>query len=73
MSERCRNELGDTAAHIFEEIAANSKITTEELAHKIGKSTRTVERNIEKLKNSQYITRQGPNLGGYWEVQVNSE
>ncbi len=68
MSERCRNELGETAAAIFLEIIAMPTITIEELSLKVDKSTRTIERTIEKLKLANILVRKGPKLGGYWEV-----
>jgi ATP-dependent DNA helicase RecG len=68
MSERCRNEFGDTAAAVFIEIVTNPTITIEELSLKIDKSTRTIERTIEKLKLANILVRKGPKLGGYWEI-----
>jgi predicted HTH transcriptional regulator len=68
MSERCRNEFGDTAAGVFIEIVANPTITIEELSLKVDKSTRTIERTIEKLKLAKILVRKGPKLGGFWEI-----
>lgn len=68
MSERCRKEFGDTAAAVFIEIVANPTITIEELSLKVDKSTRTIERTIEKLKLANILVRKGPKLGGLWEI-----
>ncbi len=68
MSERCRNEFGENAAAIFLEIVALPTITIEELSLKVDKSTRTIERTIEKLKLSNILVRKGPKLGGFWEI-----
>jgi predicted HTH transcriptional regulator len=69
MSERCRNEFGETAAAVFLEIVAMPTITIEELSLKVDKSTRTIERTIEKLKQVNLLVRKGPKLGGFWEIQ----
>lgn len=68
MSERCRNEFGETVAVIFLEIVAMPTITIEELSLKVDKSTRTIERTIEKLKLANILVRKGPKLGGLWEI-----
>lgn len=68
MSERCRNEFGETATALFLEIVANPTITIEELSIRLDKSTRTIERTIEKLKVANILVRKGPKLGGFWEV-----
>ena len=68
MSERCRNEFGNTAASVFLEIVAMPTITIEELSLKVDKSTRTIERSIEKLKLAKILVRKGPKLGGFWEI-----
>ena len=70
MSERYRNEFGDTAAGVFLEIAASPTLTIEELSIKLDKSTRTIERTIEKLKLAKILDRKGPKLGGFWEIQL---
>lgn len=49
-------------------IKENKDITTEELAIKIGKSTRTIERQIKKLKDQKLIDRIGSDKGGYWNI-----
>ena len=68
MSERCRNDFGDTAAAVFIEIVTTPTITIEELSLKVDKSTRTIERTIEKLKLANILVRKGPKLGGFWEI-----
>jgi ATP-dependent DNA helicase RecG len=49
-------------------LKANSTITADELAELLGKSTRTVERQIKKLKDKGKIERVGPDKGGYWII-----
>lgn len=72
MSERCRKEFGVTSALVLIEIAKNQGITIEEIARKIDKSTRTIERTIEKLKQVKIIKRQGAKLGGFWEINFDN-
>ena len=49
-------------------INENKNITTEELANKIGISTRAIEKHLKKLKDDRLIIRVGPDKGGYWIV-----
>ena len=53
----------------FLEIVAMPTITIEELSIKVDKSTRTIERTIEKLKQVNLLVRKGPKLGGFWEIK----
>jgi biotin operon repressor len=38
--------------------------SAEQIAAEIGKSSRTVENHLQKLKEAGYIERKGPKLGG---------
>ena len=40
----------------------------EDLAEKTGKTTRTIQRALDKLSNEGKIKRIGSNKTGYWEV-----
>ena len=42
--------------------------TREEIASKIGKTVRTVQRSLDKLKEAKKIVRIGNKVSGYWEV-----
>jgi ATP-dependent DNA helicase RecG len=46
-----------------------SDITIEELAKKIGISTRAIEKHIQNLKTADKITRKGSDKLGVWEVR----
>ena len=54
---------------IIELVKENNKISIPELAHKIGLTTRAIEKQIAKLKIEGIIERIGPAKGGYWKVK----
>ena len=58
---------------ILELMKANRLITIAELAENLAMSTRTIEKQIAKLKEDHRIERVGPDKGGYWEVLDNPE
>ena len=55
----------DLDSWIENEIANNSKITTEELAQKSKKGIRTIKRHLAKLKHINYV---GSGYSGHWEI-----
>ena len=59
------------ADKIIELIADEPSITIPAMAEKIGVTTRTVEREIKKLREAGKITRTGGKRYGRWEVTVN--
>jgi predicted HTH transcriptional regulator len=36
--------------------------------HQVGKSTRAIELQLKKLKDSEVISRKGPDKGGEWII-----
>lgn len=68
-SERIRKEFGSEPAKAFEIICQHPESTAEQIAKKLGKTPRTIENYIAKLKKAGFIIRRGPKLGGYWEVK----
>jgi ATP-dependent DNA helicase RecG len=44
------------------------EITIPAVAEKLGRSERAIELQINKLKESQVMTRVGPAKGGHWQV-----
>jgi ATP-dependent DNA helicase RecG len=68
ISERIRNDFGSEIASVFELISINPAMTAVQIAEKIGKTSRTVEMYLAKLKDGGIIVRRGPKLGGYWEI-----
>lgn len=61
----------DIAPELFvllENIAANTHITTADLAKSLQVSRRTVQYRINMLKEKGLLQRIGPNKGGHWEI-----
>ena len=46
----------------------NPIITREELAQKVNKTERTIQRSLERLKDEGKIVRIGNKVSGYWEI-----
>ena len=50
-------------------ISKNNKITIQSLTEKLSADSRTIERNIAKLKQKGLLKRIGPAKGGHWQVK----
>lgn len=61
-------KLSKTDLSVFEELKRNPEQTRDEIAVKINKTVRTVQRSIDKLKQSGKIIRIGNKNYGYWEI-----
>lgn len=61
-------KLTKTDIAVFEELKKNPEQTREEIALKINKAVRTVQRSIDKLKQKGKIARIGNKNYGYWEI-----
>ncbi len=59
---------GKTSGKILELVKENKYISIPEMAKIIGVSERSIERNIENLKNDDLLKRVGPAKGGYWKA-----
>lgn len=59
------NELDFEVLHLLKE---NPVYTREEIAQKVGKTVRTVQRALDRLKENGKIVRIGNKVSGYWEV-----
>ena len=57
-----------TSEKILSMMKNNENITIAELTKAIGVSSRSIERNIDKLKQEGKINRIGADKGGYWQV-----
>ncbi len=68
--EKNKNFLEKTkyAKRIVEFIHENAKISSAELAFKIGVTDRTVRKELKALKEGRVIRRIGPDKGGRWEL-----
>ncbi len=56
----------DIESRIRFEIEKNNKITREELAQKLGVTTKTIQRKINKMSSIEYI---GSGYSGYWKIK----
>ncbi len=70
IAERLRNDCGTGPADVFAIICCHPEYTAEQIAVKMGKSPRSVENYLAKLKQAGFIVRKGPKLGGRWEVNL---
>ena len=61
-------KLTDTEQIIFNLIKNNEGISKTEMAIKIGKSEKTVQRIVSSLIKKQVIEREGSNKSGFWKV-----
>ena len=59
---------GKTAAAILQLLKEAPELTIPELAHRLGKSERAIERAVRKLRQSDRLVRIGPDKGGHWKV-----
>jgi Fic family protein len=57
-----------TTGKILALIRENPLVTIPELAHSIGVTERSIERNLKKLQDENRLSRIGPAKGGHWEV-----
>ena len=62
------SELSEEERVVLIAIKNNPKIIRDELANKINKTTRTIQRIVNRLVDAGYLTRIGKNRFGYWEV-----
>ena len=51
-------------------LTENPNLTAQELATKLSKTTRTIERNIKELREKGIITRLGSDKTGSWQINV---
>nr|WP_319573672.1 winged helix-turn-helix transcriptional regulator [uncultured Draconibacterium sp.] len=66
--EHVEQTSGKTSGKILELVKENKYISIPEMAKIIGVSERSIERNIENLKNDDLLKRVGPAKGGYWKA-----
>ena len=57
-----------TPGKILALIRDNPLLTIPELAHSIGVTERSIERNLKKLQDENCLSRIGPAKGGHWKV-----
>jgi predicted HTH transcriptional regulator len=62
--------LGKSALKILEMTYYNQHVTISEMATKIKRSERAVEKNIQNLKEKGFLVRMGSERAGLWKVVV---
>lgn len=60
--------LNETEMAVLALLRKDGKNTAETVARQIGKSSRTVQRVIDSLKDNELVIRRGNKKTGYWEV-----
>ena len=68
ISERIQEKFGNEVLKAFEVICDHPDFTAEQIANTLGKTSRTAENYITKMKKAGFIKRKGAKLGGYWEI-----
>ena len=63
-------ELTEVEQVIFNLIQNNDGISKAEMAIRIGKSEKTVQRLISSLTKKQVIEREGSNKSGSWKIKI---
>lgn len=63
-------KLSVTAKQIMAMMKVEPKVTTVELARRLGLSRDGVNYHIRVLKNKKLLRRNGPDKGGVWEPQI---
>ena len=63
-------KLNKTQIKIVELIRNNPSVTIEEMARFATVETRTIERNIKKLKEKEIIDRVGADKNGHWIAKI---
>ena len=61
--------INDTQNKILSVICQNNYITQKEIANKLNITLRTVERNINNLKQIGIIEKIGAKKNGYWKIK----
>lgn len=67
-SEKSTEKRIKSSEKVIGLIMENPSITAEQMAERIGITSRAVEKHIAKLKSKGLIRRVGPDKGGFWEV-----
>ncbi|MDR0910499.1 MAG: Fic family protein [Spirochaetaceae bacterium] len=58
---------------ILSNLKENPNLTIQELAIKVNKTTRTIERNIKELREKGIITRVGSDKTGHWQISEEAD
>lgn len=61
-------ELTDTQKRIVELLRSDKQLSAKKIAEQLGLGSRSIEKNIKKLKTLGFLVRHGSPKNGYWEV-----
>ena len=61
-------ELTDTQKRIVEFLRSDKQLSAKKIAEQLGLGSRSIEKNIKKLKTLGFLIRHGSPKNGYWEV-----
>ena len=64
--------VNSTQRKILELIEQNQNITQKEIVSKLKTTVRTIERNINVLKEKEILQRIGTDKVGYWKIRKNT-
>ena len=68
------DNVGDNRLQrVLELIIENNQISAKQISEILNVTSRTIERDIEKLKHQNKIKRIGSEKRGYWEVLKNGQ
>ena len=62
------NVVDNRLNKILNLIAENKQVSAAQIAKLLNTTSRTVQRDIEKLKKRNRLIRVGPEKGGHWEI-----
>ena len=61
-------KLSSVEINVLHILSTNTKLTYNTLAEALSSSSATAKRSLQNLKAYGYITRQGSNKAGYWQL-----
>ena len=73
VSEKSSERGSETKDMIFEIIASNPRVTAAEIAMQLNISSRGVEKQMRKLRETGSIKRIGGRYGGYWKITTKED
>ena len=62
------NVVDNRLKKIIDLLKSNNKLSAQELSEYFGVSSRTIQRDLDKLKENGKLVRIGSEKGGYWEI-----
>ena len=63
-------DLNETQKRIISLLLADGHLSAAKIAEQLELGSRSIEKNIKKLKDYDILVRHGSPKGGYWEVLV---